>query len=40
MIAFGYPAGEMKPVSKKNIQELFFYNNEYEKANEIQPRQI
>jgi nitroreductase len=40
MIAFGYPAGEMKPVSKKNVQELVFYNSEYEKANEVQPRQI
>ncbi len=30
MIAFGYPTKEMKPVSKKNVQELVFYNNEYE----------
>ncbi len=34
MIAFGYPAGEMKTVSKKSVQELVFYNNGYENTNE------
>jgi len=33
MIAFGYPAKKMTPVSKKNFQEIVFYNNGYENAN-------
>ncbi len=36
MIAFGYPVRKMKPVSKKNVQEVVFYNNEYENANKNQ----
>jgi nitroreductase len=29
IIAFGYPAKEMKPVRKKNINEVIFYNKEF-----------
>ena len=36
MIAFGYPARKMKPTSKKSVQEVIFYNNEYDNAKENQ----
>lgn len=31
IIAFGYPAKEMKPVKKKSIDEVVFYNKEFMK---------